>query len=159
MNELCFVNPLGQNIYLTFSPELFSPSPDHVLILPIDKEKLLFTCHPQRGWELPGGKVEEGETAQEAAIREAWEETGARISVLSQLAEYRVKEGESLFIKAVFLAEVLEWGARPLEFETIDAALFPLDLNINQEQFSPFMRDGVVEQLLKRLSTETNPAT
>ncbi|WP_134704007.1 NUDIX domain-containing protein [Ammoniphilus sp. YIM 78166] len=159
MNEFYFVNPLGQNIYLTFSPQLFSPLPDHVLILPLYKDKLLFTCHPERGWELPGGKVEEGETAQEAAIREAWEETGARISVLTQLAEYRVKDGDLGFSKAVFLAEVLEWGARPLEFETIDAALFPLDLNLNQEEFSLFMKDGVVGQLLKRLSTETNSTT
>ena len=31
------------------------------------------------GWEFPGGKIEEGETSEEAAIREMIEETGLQI--------------------------------------------------------------------------------
>jgi len=30
----------------------------------------------QRGWELPGGKIDEGEAIDEAALRELFEETG-----------------------------------------------------------------------------------
>ncbi|MFD4764168.1 NUDIX domain-containing protein [Streptomyces sp. NPDC058439] len=34
-----------------------------------------------RRWSLPGGKVENGETLQEALVREMWEETGAKVQV------------------------------------------------------------------------------
>ena len=41
-------------------------------------QQWLLTKHKIRGWEFPGGKKEEGETLEEAAIREVEEETGAR---------------------------------------------------------------------------------
>ena len=37
---------------------------------------VLFVQHPTRGWEIPGGHLEEGESPEEAMIRELREETG-----------------------------------------------------------------------------------
>ena len=34
-------------------------------------------------WKLPGGMVETGESIQEAAIREVWEETGVKTKFVS----------------------------------------------------------------------------
>lgn len=38
--------------------------------------KVLFVRHPSRGWEIPGGHVESGETPEIALMRELKEETG-----------------------------------------------------------------------------------
>lgn len=53
----------------------------------IEQGKILLTHwtgerHPERaGWTLPGGGLEIGETAEEAVIREAYEESGYRVRV------------------------------------------------------------------------------
>jgi 8-oxo-dGTP diphosphatase len=46
-----------------------------------EQNEILLIKGPRRGWEMPGGQVEEGESLKDAAIRETKEESGIDIEV------------------------------------------------------------------------------
>ena len=54
-------------------------------ILAFEGERLLMTRLQARGWDIPGGHVEKGETPAETAHRELYEETGATVGRLRVL--------------------------------------------------------------------------
>jgi len=49
---------------------------------------LIERANPPPGWALPGGFVEYGESFEQAAMREAREETGLVVALLGQLGTY-----------------------------------------------------------------------
>ena len=54
------------------------------VINPINKKILLVKHHLWDKWVQPGGHMEDGETPEETAIREVYEETGVKISLLGE---------------------------------------------------------------------------
>ena len=58
------------------------------------------------GWALPGGFVDYGESLEQAAMREALEETGLQISLKEQLKTYSAPDRDSRYhtISTVFIA-------------------------------------------------------
>ena len=46
-----------------------------------ERGEILLIKGPRRGWEMPGGQVEEGESLIDAAVRETKEESGIDIEV------------------------------------------------------------------------------
>ena len=53
--------------------------------------EVLFVEHPERGWEIPGGHLEEDEGPEEALIREVREETGLDCTLVSWNKTYYPK--------------------------------------------------------------------
>src|SRR5260370_929929 len=61
------------------------------LVLAFDGGRLLQTKLAKRGWDIVGGHIEHGESPEEAARREAYEEAGARLGVLHLLGYQRLR--------------------------------------------------------------------
>lgn len=57
-----------------------SETSDYTVIVARDGDRFLMVHHHERGWELPGGKVEAREGPVHCALREFREETGHLLS-------------------------------------------------------------------------------
>jgi ADP-ribose pyrophosphatase len=76
-------------------------------------------------WELPAGRVDEGETVLKAAKRELVEETGFRAKQWKKIAEFFPSPGFLAEKMTIFLAtELIEGPPRPMEDERIEARWF-----------------------------------
>ncbi len=59
-------------------------------------------------WEIPGGGIDEGETPEEAAVRELEEETGVKISEVEKLGEFYPLHSFNQEKVTLFLARIEE---------------------------------------------------
>jgi 8-oxo-dGTP diphosphatase len=80
-------------------------------------EKWIFVRHRERiTWEMPAGHIEAGETPDEAAGRELFEETGAGEFHLQHICDYSVCVHIKLEYGRLYLAEI-ESRSESLAFE------------------------------------------
>jgi 8-oxo-dGTP diphosphatase len=84
-----------------------NPIPTVDIIIEMENGILLVSRKgPPLGWALPGGYVDYGETLENAAIREAWEETSIRITEPKLLGCYSdpTRDSRQHTISTVFVA-------------------------------------------------------
>ncbi len=93
-------------LHVCFTPErdqqaLPSDMPHYAsLVFPFSAGSLLLADIPGRGWTIPGGRLEAGETALVAAEREAHEETGAQLVNTTLIGWYRLESLEPSSLNA-----------------------------------------------------------
>ncbi len=71
-----------------------------------ERERFVVARHEERGWELPGGTVEAGESALEAASREFREEIGHALEEPGVVLETTTPEGLCTVVRGVLGAKV-----------------------------------------------------
>jgi 8-oxo-dGTP diphosphatase len=130
-----------------------------VIILPIGKDhnqyqfvviasnyqgKWVWVKHRERDtWEIPGGHIEKGESANEAAKRELVEETGATKFTIKSICDYSVNTGNKKGVSRLYYAKIEELGPLP-ESEISCIKLFDdLPEMLTHPEIQPILFDEV----------------
>jgi 8-oxo-dGTP pyrophosphatase MutT (NUDIX family) len=99
-----------------------------------DRNRLLMIQRSDnRHWAIPAGAMELGESMEECAIREVWEETGLRATSLTPFAFYSAYQYTNDYghtyqqILMSFRIHTWEGELRRQTDESVDAGWFPLD--------------------------------
>jgi ADP-ribose pyrophosphatase YjhB (NUDIX family) len=89
-------------------------------------------------WKFPGGLVDEGETIEQAATREVWEETGIKASFLGVIGfreqlNFRFGQGD-LYFMCLMQAETSD--IKKQDEEIMDAKWMPIAEAKNEEFYA-----------------------
>ena len=85
---------------------------------------------PRKGyWTVPAGFMEIGESTEEGAIRETWEEATARIEIVGLLGLYNIVRLSQvqIFYRANLVSPEMEAGIETLELDLFDWDKIPWD--------------------------------
>jgi ADP-ribose pyrophosphatase len=101
------------------------------VMMPVDQKNRVMLVRQyrlpagQNLWELPAGKIDEGENALQAAKRELVEETGLRAKKWKKLALFYPSPGYVEETMTIYLATELTQGeAKPMDDERIETRWF-----------------------------------
>lgn len=89
----------------------------------LDEQARVLLIHrqgPNQQWELPGGKVEEGESSENAAQREVGEELGLTVHACKELGDTSFRERTKAWRYTWYLAERTSGEAELREPERFD---------------------------------------
>ncbi|WP_201715627.1 NUDIX hydrolase [Rossellomorea arthrocnemi] len=113
--------------------------PKHIVsaatIVMNENREILLIKGPRRGWEMPGGQVEEGESLTDAAIRETKEESGIEVEIVGFCGVFQnVKRS---ICNTLFLAKPV--GGEPTTSpESLEVGFFTIDEALKMVTHSNF---------------------
>ncbi|THE13037.1 NUDIX hydrolase [Bacillus timonensis] len=120
------------------SQTTYSP-PKHIVsaatIVINENNEILLIKGPRRGWEMPGGQVEEGESLKEAAIRETKEETGIDVEVLRFCGIFQ--NVNKSICNTLFLAKPVG-GTLTTSPESLEVGFYPIEKALEMVTFKNF---------------------
>lgn len=115
--------------HVTFLPGVVTESPVWALVFPFYGDRLVLAQIPGRGWCIPSGRIESGETVEEGARREVWEESGATLSRMALLGTFQLanKTTGKTHYGVVFLGDVANLEDLPEGTESEGRLLIPME--------------------------------
>ena len=100
------------------------------LLFGVFENRLLLVDVDQRGWSVPGGHIDPGETEEQALIREVKEEAGATVQNLQPFGIYEFRKDEETPVHAVvttYTGDVTHFEPISLDMESRGIMLVPLE--------------------------------
>ena len=143
-----YMKPTQYQNYKTYTKRgntILVKTPKHIVsavaIVVNDRNELLLIKGPRRGWEMPGGQVEEGESISQAAVRETKEESGVDIEIIKFCGIFQ--NVEKSICNTMFFAKPV--GGKPsITKESLETGFFPIDealKMITWENFSEIIKN------------------
>ncbi|MGD7054789.1 MULTISPECIES: NUDIX hydrolase [Bacillaceae] len=128
-------------------------TPKHIIsaatVVLNDKNEVLLIKGPRRGWEMPGGQVEEGESLKDAAIRETKEESGIDVEIVKFCGVFQNVSGS--ICNTLFLARAIG-GTPTTSPESLEVGFYPVDQALEMVTYKNFR-----ERIEYCLKEEMNP--
>lgn len=103
--------------------------------------------HDNGYYDIPGGKIEDGETPEEASIREFKEETGITIKKQHYIGHNTIEYPDKIFEFKIYLVD--DYSGDPLEFEENYSMWINVDDLYKEERLFPsievikYLKDGM----------------
>jgi 8-oxo-dGTP pyrophosphatase MutT (NUDIX family) len=116
-----------------------------------EQGRLLLGKHADRNvWAMPGGLIEPGELPSDAAIREAWEETGLHVELTGILGVFGgpdlvvdyLNGDRASYVGTIFRGRIVSGAPRPDGVEILDLRYFSAE-EMRQEPVSRWMKSAL----------------